>query len=337
MHTMTIQGLTDLLGEHHITPTDAVRLVLEALEALPPTTGRKSPHRCELLMQLRRLIYLGSQALRTEQATVSFAHAAAHSIESRSHRRPTTRRDLRHFVQRMLRGNPGLAMRPLRSISTQECRRILEQSFDRSPHSYRKGRAILHSIFAHGERQGWCGSNPVARIQAPMPKEKNIPPLTLAQIRRLEATAQRPEHRCMRFSLVLMLYCGVRPAEISRIEPGRDILWSERQVLIRPTTSKTGGGRIIPLRHVHPLPRTDCIIPKNWSERWRRLRRAAGFTHWQPDALRHTFASYHAAYYRNIHELQLEMGHRNAHLLYTRYVSPTSRKDATAFFEKMTC
>ena len=31
-----------------------------------------------------------------------------------------------------------------------------------------------------------------------------------------------------------------------------------------------------------------------------------------PDVCRYTFASYHAAFFRNLPELQLEMGHRDA-------------------------
>ena len=44
------------------------------------------------------------------------------------------------------------------------------------------------------------------------------------------------------------------------------------------------------------------------------------------DVCRHTFASYHAAYLRNLPELQLEMGHRDASLLMTRYMAPALKK-----------
>ena len=42
---------------------------------------------------------------------------------------------------------------------------------------------------------------------------------------------------------------------------------------------------------------------------------------WQPDVLRHTFATHHLATFRNYAELQLEMGHRSAELLRTRYIA----------------
>ena len=53
--------------------------------------------------------------------------------------------------------------------------------------------------------------------------------------------------------------------------------------------------------------------------------------HWVPDVCRHTFATYHAAMFRNLPELQLEMGHRDTSLLRSRYMVPARRKDAEAF------
>ena len=64
-----------------------------------------------------------------------------------------------------------------------------------------------------------------------------------------------------------------------------------------------------------------------------RKRRAAGFRHWVPDVCRHTFATYHAAMFRNLPELQLEMGHRDTSLLRSRYMVPSSRKDAELFWK----
>ena len=90
----------------------------------------------------------------------------------------------------------------------------------------------------------------------------------------------------------------------------------------------------MPMRGVQQLSEQEWVIPPNWQRRWRALRQAAGFTHWVPDVCRHTFASYHAAYFRNLPELQLEMGHRDAGLLRTRYMSPLLQKNAKKFWKK---
>ena len=127
----------------------------------------------------------------------------------------------------------------------------------------------------------------------------------------------------MQLSLHLMLYCGIRPTEVSRINPETDIDWDHAQVLVRPTTSKTGGGRVVPLRKADAI--SVRTIPRRWVQRWRALRKAAGWGReaaqpWRQDVCRHTFATYHAAHFRNFPALQLEMGHRDCGLLRTRYV-----------------
>ena len=130
----------------------------------------------------------------------------------------------------------------------------------------------------------------------------------------------------MRFSLSLLLYSGVRPAEVERLRP-EDVCWEDRQVIIRPQRSKTGGGRVVP-----GMRAQDCCVRRNWQKHWRDLRRAAGFTRWTQDVCRHSFASYHSAHFRNLPELQLEMGHRDLSLLRSRYMAPASRKEARVFW-----
>lgn len=315
-----------LLRDLSLTPVDAARLILEVTEAL---RAEQLP-RLELLSLIREALLTGVESLRHSRRTVSFREAAMQSIAARAERRSSTRRDLRHFVRRLLRLD-GWAEKPLRSITTQQCRQALQEAFGASLHSYRKGRAILHSIFAFGIRQEWCASNPVSLIASPRVEERPIPPLTLPEIHKLEETASRPPHRDMRLSLELMLYCGVRPGEIRRLRR-EDIRWEERCIIIRPTASKTGGGRLIPLRKLPLTRRGDFHIPRNWDVRWRALRQAAGFHRWQPDVLRHTFASYHAGHFRNLPALQLEMGHRSITLLRTRYVSPIPPRSAQIFW-----
>lgn len=281
-----------------------------------------------------RCVALGEHALAAEDQTVAFEKAAWESVEARAGRRATTLRDLRHFTRRMLRVE-GVGARPLRAMRAEDCRQLLEAAFGGSVHSYRKGRAILHSIFAFGKRRGWCADNPVDMVDAPSVAEKEIVPLSPQQVQELEHACCLPQHADMRLSLHLLTYCGLRPAEVARLQV-QDIRWEEGEVVVRPVVSKTGGGRVVPLRRQNRLRGVPRVIPRNWQNRWRALRRAAGFRHrWQPDVLRHTFATYHALCFKNLPELQLEMGHGSLALLRTRYVNATQarRRDADEFWK----
>ena len=307
---------------------DAARLILEAVENLGDKV--KTTTRAELLQLLRRVIRSGAEAVLQSEHSTTLERAAWASVEARQGLRPSSRRDLRHYVRRILRVE-GAGQLMLRSITSSQCRHILSSAFGHSRSSYIKGRVILHSIFSYGIKHEWADSNPVDRIESPTVREKNIVPLQAEEVSKLRNTCKEKRHRAMSFSLHLMLYCGIRPAEVQRLKRN-DIIWEEQLVIIRPQTSKTGGGRAVPLRGAEHLDPDECIIPKNWQRRWQKLRQDAGFTHWTADICRHTFASYHAAQYRDIARLQLEMGHRDSSLLRTRYVAPVLKRETERFW-----
>ena len=297
------------------TGVDVLEAALVAREALECGRGR--------VRRARECMRLGAEEMRRREKTVTFRKAVEMALEEREkkNRRARTVTDFRYYCKRLMVRNPGLAERRVRSITSDDCRAYLQAAYGESPSQYRKARAILSGVFSTAIKHDWCDANPVARVEVPEVVEKPIEPLTIEEVERLEETARRPEHRDMQLSLHLMLYCGIRPTEVSRIDPERDIDWENQRVVVRPTTSKTGGGRVVPLRKAEGI--TVRTIPHRWKERWHALRRKAGWNQshsWQPDVCRHTFATYHAAHFRNFPALQLEMGHRDVTLLRTRYV-----------------
>ncbi len=320
-----------LLKEVSLSQSDIARLILEAIESLGDLS--KGLGRIELITLLRNTLREGVSVMKAAAHTVSLEEAAWASVEARQGLRPTSRRDLRHFVRRLLKV-PGAASLPLRAITAFQCKKILTEAFGSSPSSFVKGRAILHSIFSFGIQQEWCDLNPVSKIVVPKIKERPISPLAPEEVEKLKEAARNPAFRDMQFSLRLMLYSGIRPTEVSLLRE-EDFDWEEMQVIIRPSASKTGGGRTVPLRGIKGIRKKDRIIPQGWTRKWHDLRRAAGYRgkSWVPDVCRHTFASYHAAYFRNLAALQLEMGHRDASLLMTRYMAPALKRDAAAFWQ----
>lgn len=91
---------------------------------------------------------------------------------------------------------------PLRSMTTEDCKRILSTAFGTSPSSYKKAHAILSCIFSFGLRNEWVDCNPVARIEVPTVLGKRIEPLPPAEVERLKKTAGHPEFRDMVYRLV---------------------------------------------------------------------------------------------------------------------------------------
>ena len=309
------------------TGIDVLEAALVAKEALECGRGR--------VKRARECVRLGAEEMRRREKTVTFAKAVETALEDRKRKGLRARSivDFRYLCKRMMKMNPGLAERRMRSVTSEDCRRYLETAFGGSAAQYKKARAILSGVFSSAIKHDWCDSNPVARVEVPDVVEKPIEPLTIEEVERLEAAAQLPEHQDMQLSLHLMLYCGIRPTEVSRIDPEHDIDWQNQRVVVRPTTSKTGGGRVVPIRRAEKV--TMRIIPRRWVHRWRALRRAAGWGKetaqpWRQDVCRHTFATYHAACFRNFAALQMEMGHRDSNLLRTRYVYAGNSTETSA-------
>jgi len=309
-----------MLGNLPVGMVDVVRLFVEAAEE----GGLVGKSREEMIAGFRRMVRAGAKAVQEEERTLPFGEVVRRSLELRAGRRKSTVYDLRSYAGRMVR-HKDWAEKPLRGIGVEECREMLQDVFGHSDCAFRKGRAILHSLFAFGMRQGWCARNPVDAIDAPHVMEKRIEPLTGGQIARLMAACKEPDMQDMEAAVVLMLWCGVRPAEVQRLT-WAEVDPQEGVVYIPPQHSKTGGARLVPLRGAAARLRakggdTSAIAPRNWAKRWQELRTRAGLQDWQQDALRHTFASYHLRRFCNPPQLQAEMGHRDSTLLRTRYAS----------------
>lgn len=310
------------LREAGITHLQALRLALELVEQ--SGAGRLQGER--RLNHCRQVIRFGAEQRRAAVSTVSFARAAESALKQRQDRRPRTVAEFATVCRRLLRCCPELATRRLNSMGTEDCAALLAAVFP-TPRQRRKGRVILHGVFAHALRQGWCMQNPVRYLRLPAPAENEILPLTLTQLRSLLSLARSPQHRSCMPPLGVMLWCGVRPAEILRLD-WSDLDREEGVIVLRPQHSKTGGWRHVPLRPVlrdwledYGMRERGPLCPPDWGRRWKRLREAAGLIPWQQDVLRHTFASYHAKRFRDFSALQSEMGHRSAALLRTRYLS----------------
>lgn len=304
-----------ILRDLRIGPIAAAILARELLRI-----GRGSEKRA------RRCLSLGEAALRSHEKTVSFSHAVQAALDSRHDRRPRTLKDIRYLAKRLMRLCPGLAERRMRSITAADCSAYLQQAFA-TPRQRTKAHAVLSTIFRTAVQQGWCSRNPMLDIEKPRIREKEIPILTGAEIHRLLHTAATYKRGICLPAVALMLYAGLRPHEVMRLT-WADINLTHNSIRIQPRHSKTGGARRVtihpPLHRILSSairePHTP-ICPPAWAQHWRRLHKLAGFDSWQPDILRHTFASHHLAHFRSYSALQFEMGHRSADLLRTRYVS----------------
>jgi integrase len=141
--------------------------------------------------------------------------------------------------------------------------------------------------------------------------------------------------------IAIGLFAGVRRAEIERLD------WSEIDFdggHIEVTAEKSKSNIANRFITIQPnlrewlLPHRKLrgnVTPQNTFEFWQafnQARAAAGITEWPDNALRHSFASYHVAHFKDAKALALEMGHRDSGILFNHYRALVKPKDAEHYW-----
>lgn len=316
------------------TGVDVLDVALLAKETLDAARGQ--------LKRARLCLRLGAEELVKRERTVSFAKAVEAALEARKGRRARTQTDFRYVCKRLMARNPELKNRRVRSMTARECERYLAIAFE-TPQQFRKGRAVMSGVFSTAIRHEWCDVNPVAKVAVPQVQEHEVGILKPVEIKTLLEVAKTYENGACLPAVGLMLYAGIRPHEVTRLTYN-EVDWENGSITIRARHSKTGGARRVemapPLQRLlsgfRSKPKHERVCPKKWAQHWAELHARAGWNDenpWQPDILRHTFASYHLQYHHDYTALQWAMGHRDASLLRTRYVDLRDVADAVRFWK----
>lgn len=297
---------------------------LIAREALEKGHGR--------VKRARKCIELGDSALRQREKTVTFAKAAEYALNDKLGRRHRSLNDFRYLIKRLMKRCAGLALRRVRSITPQECCHYIHHAYS-TARQRNKARLAMSAVFAAALKREWCDNNPISKVPREKIQERKISILTRDEIDALLETAEHYKGGICLAAVGIMLYAGVRPHEVARL-PWCQIYPETGVIHILPQHSKTGGARQVtiypPLAALLSkikrmgLMKGKMVCPPAWPKHWAELHRRAGWTQgkrWVEDVLRHTFASHHIVTFRSYAELQLEMGHRSAELLRTRYVA----------------
>jgi integrase len=173
---------------------------------------------------------------------------------------------------------------------------------------------------------GWIARNPVLAVQLPAVPDTEPSVLTAdtasALLRAAYETRTLPdaEHHPDRIGLlpeiVLGLFAGLRPSEIHRLK------WSDIElaktrgtVNIRQSKNRAGirnlslSANAVAWLRLCPRQEGPVHIPKNFRRRWERLKSRAGFSKWDQDCLRHTYASVHYRLKQDAGRTRAALGH----------------------------
>ena len=275
---------------------------------------------------------------------------------AKSHNAPSSVSNRAARFGTLLNRNPRLADTPLARLSSAQIEAALNRAWPDAATAWNDCHKHLTALYNYAIRKGLCERSPMLAIDRRHDvKEREITALPPAALRALFAACRPPtaEERaaasgqdayrrrllvqdcstCAAY-IALCAFAGVRPAECARLR-WQDISEDEGVVSVRAAASKTGGTRHIELhptlaawlraqRPPDAAPSALITPQKDLKWRLRCIRRRAGYgddNPWQDDVLRHSYATYYLKSGGDLNRLQLNMGHRDTHLLYTRYTN----------------
>ncbi len=236
-------------------------------------------------------------------------------------------------------------------IGHEDIRKALTVAYP-TAHGYNLALRNLRPAFGLAVREGWATANPCDRLKPRDTTRNEIAILTLNQSRKVMASAldysQRgndwPEYLKVdatgaTAALALMLFAGVRPAEVARLD-WENVNLNDGTVFVSAQKSKTDRSRFFDmpdtlkawLATVPVTERTGAVVPLNWKKCWQAIRREAGISD-QRDQLRKTFASCHLQAFNDVKATRAIMGHEVGDVLFTNYRGLVSKAEALNFWE----
>jgi len=202
----------------------------------------------------------------------------------------------------------------------------------------------LATFFRWAVREGIATTNPalfVPRDRVPEPPRGILSVPQAAALMRT-AVAKRP---ALIPYLALGMFAGIRPGEMSRLDPARI---GKEWIVIDGAVAKTSDHRTVPVRPnlrawLDAYPPSNPIPPLTQKHLYRAIRGlcektleeddiSSHITDWPMDCMRHSYASYA---YELTHDAALvaaEMGHRGTDIFFRHYRGLVNPGDGAKFF-----
>jgi integrase len=195
-------------------------------------------------------------------------------------------------------------------------------------------RRVLIVAFNFAQTGGYCVGNPAKTSAKAKEVETAVGILTVDETTRLLTSAPAT----LLPYVAIGAFAGLRRAELERLE------WKEvdfRAGVIEVTASKAKSARrrvvrIMPnlAQWLRPYAKKQGnVIPSEYRELLDVARGAASIGAWPNNALRHSFASYHLARFKDAAALAHELGHTNATLIYQHYRQVVRPAEAARYWK----
>jgi integrase len=204
-----------------------------------------------------------------------------------------------------------------------------------SPLTRNHYRALVVLAFNFAVRNGYAAANPA--VGAAKAKIVGEAPgiLTVTEAARLLEAAS-PD---ILPYIAIGAFAGLRRAEIHRLD-WREIDFESGLIEVKAAKSKTAQRRFVTMQPnlrewLLPVRKHKGNVTPGeieFREAFNQARIAAGLREWPENALRHSFASYHLAHFKNAASTALELGHHDSRVTFGHYRELVKPKDAEQYW-----
>lgn len=195
-------------------------------------------------------------------------------------------------------------------------------------------RRDLNTLFSFCVSRGYSSSNPAEGTRQAKEVAKPIGILTVAETTQLLNAATE---KLIPY-IAIGAFAGLRAAEVERLDWSQVDLES-RLIEVSAKNSKTATRRLVKIlpnlaAWLAPLhQKKGSVVPLNLRWLFVDTRKRAGINKWPSNALRHSYASYHLAHFKDAAALALEMGHTNTGMIFQHYREVVKPKDAEGYWK----
>jgi integrase len=195
-------------------------------------------------------------------------------------------------------------------------------------------RRLIVLAFNFAVQRGYATDNPAEKTAKAKEPKADIGILSVTQAARLLESATPG----ILPYIAIGLFAGLRRAEIERLD------WSEVDfdsglIEVTAQNSKTAQRRFVTIQPnlrewLLPLRQhKGNVTPQNcFRELFEQARAAAGIVEWPENALRHSFASYHLAHFKNAAATALELGHHDSRITFAHYRELVKPKEGERYW-----
>jgi integrase len=139
--------------------------------------------------------------------------------------------------------------------------------------------------------------------------------------------------------IAIGLFAGLRRAEIHRLD-WKEIDFESGLIEVKAAKSKTAQRRFVTMQPnlrewLLPLRKHKSNVTPGeiaFRQSFDQARAAADIDEWPDNALRHSFASYHLAHFKNAAATALELGHHDSRVTFAHYRELVKPKDAERYW-----